>query len=354
MPKVTLFDTSAAMKLLQEAAMALRNSEDKKRSSLGGMLGIIASNAADFDERCQGNIAWVGNSLMGYLDSVKALPDEKLDLIFAIVYRFFVEYDLSIKGELSIEVRQYFNIVSEIRTTLSNEAQSQIEYARQEMPISILKNIINSDEIGSLRNVSSVAYVMEQKIDSWEKKIAESEAQAIRLSEALAKNTQAFNFVGLHEGFGDLSKHIIRELRFSQVGIAVFGLCVLVPGATEIWMSSVKGIDLSKMGLYNLIAAAVGTVTLTLLFLYFFRIALRKADSCAAQLLQVRLRMSLCKFIQSYADYSSGIKEKNSDALAKFEALIFSGIVGNEDKLPSTFDGLEQLSALAKSLRGRE
>jgi hypothetical protein len=63
--------------------------------------------------------------------------------------------------------------------------------------------------------------------------------------------------------------------------------------------------------------------------------------------------MSLCRFIQSYADYSIDIKEKNSEALSKFEAIIFSGLVGSEDKLPSTFDGIEQLTAFAKSITGK-
>ena len=353
MSQVTLFDTPNAIELLKEISVVLKNSgEDKKLFILGQMLLIIASNAADFDKHCQVNITWIGNNFLMYLESAKDKEDKKVDLVISFVYRFLVEYDLSVKNDLSMEIRGFFNFVLTIRATLSSEAQTNIEYARQEMPIAILKQIINSDEIGSLRNVSSVAYVMEQKIQGWEEKIAGSAEQATRLSEALEKQTQAFNFVGIHEGFNDLSKRIISQLRFAQIGIAFFGFCVLVPGAIDIWISLFSGVDLSKVNLYTLGAAAIGTVTLTLLFLYFFRIALRKADSCTAQLLQVRLRMSLCRFIQNYADYSVAIKEKNPEALGKFEALIFSGIVGTEDKLPSTFDGLEQLSALAKSIRG--
>lgn len=353
MSQTTLFNTPAAIESLKEAAMLLTNAlNDKKRIALGSVLRIIAANAADFDDRCQINISWLGNNLFGYLNAIREISDEKIDLVVGIVYRFLVEYDLSVKNNLSSEIKEFFNIVLELRPAMTVEAQTQIDYARQEMPISILKQIINSDEVGSLRNVSAVAYAMEKKINEWEEKISTSEVQASRLSDVLHKHTQAFNFVGLHDGFNDLSKYIIHELRFAQVGIAIFGILVLIPGSIDIWVSLFSDIEIAKINLHTLIAAGLGTLTLTLLFLYFFRIALRKADSCAAQLLQVRLRMSLCRFIQSYADYSSEIKGKNSDALVKFESLIFSGIVGTEDKLPSTFDGFEQLSALAKSIRG--
>jgi hypothetical protein len=112
-------------------------------------------------------------------------------------------------------------------------------------------------------------------------------------------------------------------------------------------------VDFSKQNVQTLIATAIAIVAITLLFLYFFRIALRKADSCRAQLIQVRLRMTLCRFIQSYADYSGEIKAKNGEALTKFENLIFAGIVGSDDKLPSTFDGIEQLATFAKSITGK-
>ena len=354
MTHAAFFDTPLAIQRLRDASVVLMSdSNDSKRFMLGQVLRIISTNAPEFDLLCQTNIGWIGSKLLSDLEVIGELKDDKIDMVIASVYRFLIEFDLSISNELSMELRAFINRVVEITPSLSKGAQEQIEYARQSMPLNILKRILNSEEVGSLRNVSSVAYKMEQKINEWETKLGNAETNANRLSEILEKHTQAFNFVGLHEGFDDLSGHIKRELRFAQVGMGIFGLMVLIPGMIDIWVSLVSAVDLSRINVYTLIAASIGTVTLTLLFLYFFRIALRKADSCNAQLLQVRLRMSLCRFIQSYAEYANEIKEKNSDALTKFEALIFSGIVGTEDKLPSTFDGIEQLSALAKSIRGQ-
>ena len=98
---------------------------------------------------------------------------------------------------------------------------------------------------------------------------------------------------------------------------------------------------------------ALFSLSLTVLLVYFFRISVRSTDSCKAQLLQVELRKTLCRFIQNYATYSKDIKEKNPDSLSKFESLIFSGIVSNEEKLPSTFDGIDQVANFVKAMRAK-
>lgn len=68
--------------------------------------------------------------------------------------------------------------------------------------------------------------------------------------------------------------------------------------------------------------------------------------------MQLELRKALCQFIQSYVDYSTVIKKQDSAALEKFESLIFSGVVSDPEKVPSTFDGLDQIGALLKNVRG--
>ncbi|EII3729117.1 hypothetical protein LG468_003962, partial [Vibrio cholerae] len=68
-------------------------------------------------------------------------------------------------------------------------------------------------------------------------------------------------------------------------------------------------------------------------------------------IMQIELRQTLCQFIQSYAEYASEIKAKDASSLEKFESLIFSGILSDAEKLPSTFDGLEQIVTMLKSLK---
>lgn len=88
-----------------------------------------------------------------------------------------------------------------------------------------------------------------------------------------------------------------------------------------------------------------------IILLYFFRVILNHYNSLQTQIMQLELRQSLCQFIQSYADYAKEIKEKDGASLEKFENLIFSSILSSPDKVPSTFDGLEQLSNLIKNMR---
>ena len=64
--------------------------------------------------------------------------------------------------------------------------------------------------------------------------------------------------------------------------------------------------------------------------------------------MQLELRKSLCQFIQNYAEYAKEIKENDGVVLDKFENLIFSSIVASDDKIPTTFDGMEQIAKLAE------
>ena len=350
-----LFNTPDATRILDSAVATLLHNRDNPRASqLGTILRIIAKNAEEFDKNCQVNIDWIGNQTLEYIRELAPFPnDQGIDTVTSLIYRFWVEYDLSVKGDLSMEVSAFISKVRADIDSFKDEARMQIEFARQEMPVAIIKRMINTDEFGSLRNISEISLTVDRKIKGWNDNLDSTEAKATRLAEVLEKHTQAFNFVGLFDGFADLAKGIKRELKFAQAGIAVFGALVLVPSSLDLWFIISRNFDISTLKTQTLIAMTLAIVAMTLLLLYFFRIALRKANSCRAQLIQVQLRMSLCRFIQSYADMSGEMKAKNADALAKFENLIFSGIVSSDEKLPSTFDGMEQIAALAKSISGK-
>jgi hypothetical protein len=85
--------------------------------------------------------------------------------------------------------------------------------------------------------------------------------------------------------------------------------------------------------------------------IYFFRVVLSDYKFVQSQLLQVELRKTLCTFIQHYCEYSCEIKKKDPDALKKFENIVFSAIVSSDEKLPSAFDGIEQIGNLIKSAK---
>ncbi len=61
--------------------------------------------------------------------------------------------------------------------------------------------------------------------------------------------------------------------------------------------------------------------------------------------------MTLCQFVQSYAEYSKKISKDGPKLLEKFESIVFSGIKMDSKELPGTFDGLDQVTEFLKQLR---
>jgi transcriptional regulator of heat shock response len=88
-----------------------------------------------------------------------------------------------------------------------------------------------------------------------------------------------------------------------------------------------------------------------MLLIYFFKVLLAQYKSVKAEIIQIQLRQTLCQFIQSYAEYAKEIKSKDASALEKFENVIFSGITPSSDKIPSTFDGMDQITKLLKEIK---
>jgi hypothetical protein len=325
----------------------------QKHNRLASVLKFMLREPGNFDGNCQVNIEMIGGKFEDQLGLIaRTTPVANTDLLSSLTYRFFVEFDLSAKGEFTSEILQYMKEVEDSLAAFSDEARQQVQFAKTEMPISILKRLLHTKEIENLLAIPKVIAEVDSKLERWSQAIETSESRVGRLQEALAKQETAFNFVGLHQGFEDLSKTISEELAWAQKALVFFGVLVLIPSLSELCFVFLATGTVNTLSIYAMIASGIGTIAITLLLLYFFRIALRKAASCRAQLIQIRLRMSLCRFIQNYAEYSSQVRSKNPDALSRFEALIFSGIVGIEEKLPSTFDGIDQLAELAKAVRG--
>lgn len=82
--------------------------------------------------------------------------------------------------------------------------------------------------------------------------------------------------------------------------------------------------------------------------LFYFRIVLRQFNSTNAQLLQLKTRLSVCQFIENYIEFK---KTKDAKELDRFEALIFSNLMPDADKIPSTFEGLDHLGKIISEFK---
>lgn len=342
---------------IQQLVLKLRSlqveSEQKKASLLTGVLKIIGGNPRFFDESCQVNIEWFGERL-GNLIS-QAVFDELnvkvLDDLYTSLYRFITEFNLCIQGEMASELRQFIDYVDNEAEAFSGGSLQQIQFARQQMPIAILKKLVGSPILKNVTEPQKIADSIQVKFTAWNKELNEKEQSATQLKEALETYTTAFNFVGLHKGFDKLSEAKALEVKGLNRLLVGFGVLAGAPLLAEL-VAAAFYLDRFKEWNANLLVAAIPAFSLTVLLIYFFRIVLRRAEAARSQLLQIELRKTLCQFIQSYADYSNKIKGNNPEALSKFENIIFSGLVSTDDKLPTTFDGIDQLGQLVQAIRG--
>ncbi|TOF71502.1 hypothetical protein CGJ16_24825, partial [Vibrio parahaemolyticus] len=159
-----------------------------------------------------------------------------------------------------------------------------------------------------------------------------------------------FNFVGLYKGFSDLAAKKEEERKFLLKSLLGLGAMILAPLGIQ-FVVSLLNAGSSSFVLKDLLTL-LPLISVEIILVYFFRIVLHNYKATKTQIVQIELRQTLCQFIQSYAQYASTIKKDDETALEKFENLIFSGIMSDSEKLPATFDGIEQLSSLFKSVKG--
>ncbi|OOR92660.1 hypothetical protein B0183_04825 [Glaesserella parasuis] len=193
---------------------------------------------------------------------------------------------------------------------------------------------------------------IEREKDKLSHFINEKQEKVQQLAKQLEEQKTAFNFVGLSQGFENLlsQKRYAKWTSFTIMSI----FCILLIVLPIFFLG---GRFLNWFHEYNIQWKDIGweqmlpVLGLELILIYFFRVVLNHYNSIQTQIMQLELRQSLCQFIQSYADYAKEIKEKDGASLEKFENLIFSSILSSPDKVPSTFDGLEQLSNFLKEIK---
>jgi len=202
----------------------------------------------------------------------------------------------------------------------------------------------------NIKKIEQHSIILKETSDNIQKSADEKLEDVKRLDDRLKNLKQGFNFVALSDGFSRMlnekkksKKWILLLLFFIAVIISAIPLFKIIPACETIPICKIfsDGTNLT----WQQIAISAG---LELVLIYFFRVVLFHYRTVQTQIMQLDLRLSLCQFIQSYA---KEIKTNDKDALDKFENLIFSSILSSDEKIPSTFDGLEQLSSLIKQFK---
>lgn len=240
---------------------------------------------------------------------------------------------------------------------LSNLEPYQIQWLR-EIKFDLAAKILNFDIHRKFESKDFQAFLsFDESKKEAEKKMVEvnqylsKRLKTVRnLSKKLNDLKKKLNFIALDKGFAELLEQKQKMLRNTFWTLVVLGVLLCIPVITKTILIIYGKLPAWNDTSWQELLAGIG---LEFILIYFFRIVLNRYHSLQAQITQLELRHSLCQFIQDYAEYSVEIKSKDKVALEKFENLIFSSIMPSEKQIPSTFDGLEQITNLLKEVRSK-
>lgn len=325
------------------------------------IIHFMLTDGQFFDQACQTNIEWIGNSFISEIqqfndqDNIATKSEVNLDAsiksIFVSAYRFLCEAEFCVSNDLNHELRRIKTHVEEVIDIFAGHDKQQLIYANYIMPAHIAKRLINHPNFNEIKSYNEKYDNAEKLKSDWDRELGDKENAVNALKNKLDEYKTRFNFVGLYKGFDDLSKNKNTELNWALTFLIVLAILAIAPVGFELYLLTFKTETIKENYLDLLKYAIFPTLTLQIVLVYFFRVALFNYKSIKAQLLQIELRKTLCQFIQSYSTYAKEMKTADNSSLEKFENLIFSGIIANEENLPTTFDGLDQVGKIIQSLK---
>lgn len=323
--------------------------------SLLQIIELMISNAARFDEYCTANIEWIGEHFMSAVREFPELPEDKrggaITSAFTSAFRFLCELEFTQPSDPSFEVRRIGHFVDDNLELFSGNDRQQITFARYSMPVQVAKKLLNDPSIAEFRKFSQTVEAASKLKADWDSELDQRRLHVDSIKAGLKEATSSYNFVGLVDGFRHLEKAKVIERRIAFISLLLLAVAMVAPPASQIGyvLAHIDSIE-AKKGL--LLFTLPTIITIEVILVYFFRVVLSQFRSVKAQILQLDLRIALCQFVQSYAEYSVKVKKDDPNVLAKFESVVFSSLVPDSEGIPSTFDGTEQLANLIRSIRG--
>lgn len=168
------------------------------------------------------------------------------------------------------------------------------------------------------------------------------------IKKSLEEQKTEYNFVGLSDGFRTLRDSKVTELESERFTYnCLMGLIIVLILVKSAWSAYYLNINDFNSPIF--IIVTISTILFLFILLYFFRISLVNVKSIKSQILQIDLRLTLCQFIHNYDSDTKDLREGMKESFGRFESVIFSPLVATEDQMPSTFDGIEQLTGILSS-----
>jgi hypothetical protein len=280
----------------------------------------------------------------------------KFDILFALFVMVYEVYlTLDPKEELNNRLVDILFFIKNNPEKLSSNYYQFKTYANN-FPIFLNKHLINSPILTRLKTfdkeineVDRVYKIVKDFNDEWESKLLQRNAKIDALEDRLKSYQSNLNFLALSKGFSDIESKKSEDLTQINRNITFWRRCIVgVPVisfiTSLIFIWNEKAFDPLFFG---------SIATLLIIFSTFYRVSLTEVKSLKSQLVQLQLRQALCQFVEDYALKAEKISDSSPATLKKFEDIIFSSIVLSDEKIPSTFDGMDQIHKMLKSLTGK-
>ncbi|QXG56114.1 hypothetical protein KTJ90_08315 [Pantoea jilinensis] len=324
---------------------------EKNRAGFTALiLGSMVRDCEDWDVNSQFNIHHFSDQLTSNLDKNyrESLDAANINLIFVLAFRFYSEFQLYTAHDSTGPYDAIRMFIKENLARFPKKLSEHINYTLYDMPSAILKFMMSGQDFGVMREFLKAKAIAAQHKQIWDGELIKKKGEVDKLREALEKYKTGFNFVALYAGFNELGRQKKVEIRWARTFMLLIGFTIPLIMAYSLYHFVNKTYAFASV---NELVIFLPASAITLVMLYYFRVSLANYNSIRAQLMQIELRKSLCQFIQDYSKYSSEISKQNAGLLSKFEDIIFSNIMTSEEKIPSTFDGLEQIATLIKAVK---
>ncbi|BCY01381.1 hypothetical protein [Stutzerimonas stutzeri] len=309
------------------------------------MLKKISEEPSVYDRTARLNAQWIGGELISIISGRKT-DDGSLHELTRYLARIARETTLRtpyIPKTPEKELLDFFDYSKHYETKEDKETSDLIWAS---IPKYIARDYLDE--------VSKKEEDIARQVKTWEDQLKAYKTTIDSYITELKDQQGKFNFVRLSKAFHEMHKNKLKELKSNFIALISLGTLVVSPLIFQFVAKTFTNTDITLNSLSATEAwKLISLVGLEVALLYFFRIALKSYYSTKAQLLQIELRLSLCAFIENYADFAKSRKTKDADPLLKFESIIFSGITPDDSNVPSTFDGVDQLFRLAKELKGK-
>lgn len=329
------------------------------------LLKTYMNDVSHLERKTKFNRKNIGSYL---IDKNMLIADPKLYL--SIILRFVWEYNLTSNpsvfnaSRICLD-RNFLARLDDIESSVwggSGSFNIMFSWISNVMVFEIYNDFLDSPELKDAKKLTTDIAKAQSQLESKVNDILDKATSSIEYLDAVRNEAKDLgdrltnikregNFKLLAKAFSTIRTNKKDEVFFAQCRMWFFVCLLLLMPAGLFGYFSYKDITFTWLSALRY----TPLISLEVLFFYFMRLFYIEVKSLKSQLVQIDLRLNLCEFIYDYVETRDRThSDKVNDSWKSFEALIFSPIQPNEDKIPSVMDGTDVLADLAgKILKAR-